>query len=143
MRIYETHQTSGNDLMRQRIIGIALTFALLSGCSNNDFEPFAAPNKRAASFESQIASALSLNTSVERDDALGLVALDAANVGDVHWAKQAIRQISDWEARDDSAIFVAGRLKKGGKADAAVEVAEMISSSVVRSETLKLLTKAN
>lgn len=129
--------------MRQRIIGIAVTIALASGCSSNDFQPFAAPNKRAPSFESQIASALSLNTPVERDDALAVVALDAANVGDVHWAKQALLKISDWEARDDSAIGVAGRLKKGGKADAAVEIAEMISSSAVRHETLKLLTKAN
>src|SRR4029079_1341430 len=112
---YDAHETTGNDLMRQRIIGIALTFALLSGCSSNDFQPFAAPNKRAPSFESQIASALTLNTAIERDDALGLVALDAANVGDVHWAKQSLLKISDCEARDDSAIYVAGRLKKGGK----------------------------
>ncbi len=130
-------------MMRQLIIGTAIAFALLAlaGCSQNTVEPFAHPNRRGPSLDSQLQAAAALANPRERDDAIALVARDAANVGDVHWATQALKAISDWEVRDDAALAVAVRLAKGGKEVAAQEIASSIASSVVREETLKFIGK--
>ena len=52
-----------------------------------------------------------------------------------------MKAISDWEVRDDTAMMVAARLARGGKAAAAEEIASQIASSVVREETLKFIGK--
>ena len=129
--------------MRQRLIGTVATLVVVSfsACGKSQFEPFAAPNKRSPSFDSQLVAAQSLQNVHERHDAIALIALDAANIGDVHWAKLALQAISDWEVRDDAALAVAVRLSKGGKGEAAQEVAKSIASSVVRDETLKFITR--
>jgi hypothetical protein len=130
-------------MMRHLIIGTAIAFALLSfaGCSQNSFEPFAQPNRRGPSLDSQLEAAAALRNPQDRDDAIAQVAKHAANVGDVHWATQALKAISDWEVRDGAALDVAVRLSKGGKDAAAHEIAGSIASSVVRDETLKVITK--
>ncbi|MGE5191420.1 MAG: hypothetical protein ACM3U2_02890 [Deltaproteobacteria bacterium] len=130
--------------MRQLIIGTAIAFALLSvaGCAQSDFQPFAQPNRRKPSLDSQLQAAAALHNPRERDDVIALVAKDAANVGDVHWATQALKAISDWEVRDNAALAVAVRLSRGGKNEAAREIAGLIASSVIKIETLKLITKA-
>lgn len=137
-------KTLKESIMRQLIIGTAVAVALLTcvGCGKSQFEPFTPANKRGQSLDSQLSAAQSLHNPRERDDAIALVALDAANFGDVHWAKQALQAISEWEVRDDAALAVAVRLSRGGKGEAAVEVAKSIASSVVRDETLKFITKA-
>jgi len=129
--------------MRALLIGTVVAVAAItgSGCAQSQYEPFALPNKRAPSFDSQLSAAQMLQNIHERHDAMALIALDAANTGDVHWAKQALQAISDWEIRDDAALAVAVRLSKGGKAEAAEDVAKSIASSVVRDETLKFITK--
>ena len=129
--------------MRLLLIGtiVAAIVLIAGGCGGATNEPFATPNKRAPSLDSKLAEAKTLPTPHERDDAIALVALDAANLGDVHWAKQALQSISEWETRDDAALAVAVRLSKGGKAEAAEEVAQSIASSVVRDETLKFIAK--
>jgi hypothetical protein len=127
-----------------RVLFISAVVAVVlfwSGCGSKDFEPFALPNKRAAGFDSQLESAKSIPVPHERDDAIALIARDAANVGDVHWAKLALLAISEWETRDDAALAVAVRLSRGGKSQAADEVAHSIASSVVRDETLKFISK--
>ncbi len=131
-------------MLRHLIIGTAIAFALLSfaGCSQTDpFEPFAHPNRRGPGLDSQLQAAVALQNPQARDDAIAVVAKDAANVGDVHWATQALKAISDWEVRDDTAMMVAARLARGGKAAAAEEIASQIASSVVREETLKFIGK--
>jgi hypothetical protein len=129
--------------MRRRSIGATVGVVLLSlaGCSKSDFEPFAPVNKRAASYESQLSTALEIPVVHEQQDALSAIALDAANVGEVHWAKQALNAIGDWEVRDEAALMVAGRLCRGGKKEAALEIAESIASSAIREETLKFIRK--
>jgi hypothetical protein len=129
--------------MRRKVIGATVGFMLLSfaGCSTSDFEPFAPVNKRAPSYENQLSSALEIEVVHERLHALSTIAVDAANVGDVHWARQAIKAIDDWEIRDDAALLVAGRLCRGGKKEAAIEIAETIASSAVREEALKFIRK--
>jgi hypothetical protein len=129
-------------IMRLLLIGAVVAVVLFwGGCSKNEYEPFALPNKRAASFDSQLEAAKTLPVAHERDDAIALVARDAANVGDVHWAKLALQAISEWEIRDDAALAVAVRLSRGGRPEAADEVARSIASSVVRDETLKFISK--
>lgn len=130
-------------IMRRLIVAATVGLLLLglAGCSTNDFEPFAPVNKRAPSYEIQMAAALEIPVVHEQQDALSAIALDAANVGEAHWAKQALKAIGDWEVRDEAAIRVAGRLARGGKQEAAVEVAQSIASSAVRNETLSLITK--
>jgi hypothetical protein len=125
------------------IIGVTagITLFSLAGCSKSDFEPFAPINKRAPSYQEQLSSALEIPVVHEKHDALSAIALDAANVGDVHWAKQALQSIGDWEVRDDAALLVAGRLCRGGKKDAALEIAQTIASSAIRDETLKFIEK--
>jgi len=129
--------------MRQFIFGIVGVIGLVGtcGCGGNDSQPFAAPNKRGPSFDSQLQTAESMTNPAERDDFLAAVALEAANVGDVHWSQLALKAIHDWEARDNAALDVAIRLSKGGKTEAAEEVARSIASSVVRDETLKFITR--
>jgi hypothetical protein len=124
-------------------LGAAVGFGLVSacGCSKNDFQPFAPHNSQADSLGSQLQSALALQKPQDRNKAIAVVANNAANVGDVHWATQALKAINDWEVRDDAALAVAVRLSKGGKEEAAHEIAKTIASSVVRDETLKFLTK--
>jgi hypothetical protein len=128
-------------MMRHLIIGTAIAFALLSlaGCSQSSYEPFA--HRRGPGFDSQLQAAAGIQNARDRDDAIALVAKDAAHVGDVHWATQALKAISDWEVRDDAALAVAVRLSKGGKEAAAQEIAGSIASSVVREETLKFIGK--
>ena len=128
---------------KQFIIGTAVGILLLGlgGCSKSDFEPFAPINKRAASFQDQLSAAQEIPVVHERHDALSAIALHAANVGDVHWARQALEAIGDWEVRDEAALLVAGRLSRGGKKEAAVEIAQTIASSAVRDETLKFIGK--
>jgi hypothetical protein len=130
-------------IMRRIAIGATVGVMLLSlaGCSTSDFEPFAPVNKRAPSYECQLASALEIPVVHEQQNALSTIALDAANVGDVHWAKQALKAIGDWEVRDDASLMVAGRLCRGGKKEAAVEIAETIASSALRDEALKFIRK--
>jgi hypothetical protein len=126
--------------MRVLLISAVVAVVLLwSGCGSNSFEPFALPNKRAPSFDNQLEAARAIPVPHERDGAIALIARDAANVGDVHWAKLALQTISEWEIRDDAALAVAVRLSRGGKSDAAQEVAKTIASSVVRDETLKFI----
>ena len=129
--------------MRPVFIGtvVAVVVLIIGGCGSSQFEPFAAPNKRGPSLDSQLSAAQALHNPHDRDDAIALIAIDAANLGDVHWAKQALQAISEWEVRDDAALAVAVRLSKGGKGEAAQEVAKSIASSVVRDETLKFITK--
>jgi len=124
-------------------LGAAVGMALVSacGCSKNDNQPFAPHNNQGPSLDSQLRAALALQKPQDRNKAVALVAKDAANVGDVHWATQALKAINDWEVRDDAALAVAVRLSKGGKDEAAHEIARTIASSVVRDETLKFLTK--
>ena len=130
-------------MLRVMFISAVVAVVLFwSGCgSNNSYEPFALPNKRAPSFDSQLESARAIPVPPERDDAIALIARDAANVGDVHWAKLALQAISEWEIRDDAALAVAVRLSRGGKSEAAHEVARSIASSVVRDETLKFISQ--
>jgi hypothetical protein len=130
-------------IMRRITIGATFGFLLLSlaGCSTSDFEPFAPLNKRAPSYENQLASALEIPVVHEQQAALTAIAIDAANVGDDHWAKQALKAIGDWEIRDDASLMVAGRLCRGGKKEAALEIAETIASSAVRDEALKFIKK--
>jgi hypothetical protein len=125
------------------VFGAAVGFALVSacGCSKSDVQPFAPHNSQADSLDSQLQSALALQKPQDRNKAIAVVANNAANVGDVHWATQALKAINDWEIRDDAALTVAVRLAKGGKDEAAHEIAKTIASSVVRDETLKFLTK--
>jgi len=129
--------------LRQLTAGtvISLILAVMGGCSNNDFQPFSPPHRRGPSLDSQLKAAREIPNPAERDDAIVLVAQGAAEVGDVHWATQALQAISDWEVRDDAALAVAVRLSKGGKGAEAQEIAKTISSSVVRDETLKFITK--
>jgi thioredoxin-like negative regulator of GroEL len=121
------------------VIGLALVGAC--GCSSSDAQPFAPHNNQGPGFDSQLRSALALMRPQDRNKAIALVAKDAANVGDVHWATQALKAINDWEVRDEAALTVAVRLAKGGKDEAAHEIAKTIASSVVRDETLKVITK--
>jgi hypothetical protein len=118
-----------------------LVLLILAGCSSSDFEPFAPVNKRAPTYEIQLAAALEIPVPHEQQDALSAIALDAANVGEVHWAKQALKAIGDWEVRDDASLMVAGRLCRGGKKEAAIEIAETIASSAIRDEALKFIRK--
>jgi len=131
-------------MWRHLIIGTAVAFALLSsaGCSHGYSEPFAQPDRRRPSLDNQLHDAKAIQNPRDRDDAIALVAKQAANVGDVHWAKQAVSAISNWEARDDAALAVAVRLSKGGKDEAAREMAGTIASSIVREETLKYIANA-
>jgi hypothetical protein len=128
-------------MLRHLIIATAIAFALLSsaGCSQRYVEPFAHPDRRGPGLDIQLQTAVAVVNPRDRDDAIAVVAKSAANVGDVHWAKQALQAISDWEVRDDAALAVAVRLSKGGKDEAAHEVAGTIASSVVREETLKVI----
>jgi hypothetical protein len=128
--------------LRQLILGTTagLVLAGICGCSKGYYQPFSPPNRRGPSFDSQLQSAKEVANPVERDDAVALVAQSAAEVGDVHWATQALSAINNWEIRDDAALAVAVRLSKGGKGDAAQEIARTIASSVVRDETLKFIT---
>src|SRR5262249_35143809 len=103
--------------------------------------PFAPINKRATSFQEQLSAALEIPVVHEKHDALTAIARAAANVGDVHWAKQALQAIDDWEVRDDATLLVAGLLSRGGKKEAAGEIAQTIASSAVRDETLKFIGK--
>jgi hypothetical protein len=129
--------------IRQLLFGTAVGLVLAGtcGCAQSDSQPFAQPNRRGPSYDNQLQAAKELANPVERDDAIALVAQDAANVGDVHWATQALNAINNWEVRDDAALAVAVRLSKGGKGEAAEEVARSIASSVVRDETLKFISK--
>ena len=129
--------------MRRKTIGASIGVVLLSlaGCTTSDFEPFAPVNKRAPSYESQLAAALEIAVVNEQQNALSAIALDAANVGEVHWAKQALKAIDDWEVRDEASLRVAGRLCRGGKKEPALEIAETIASSAVRDEALKFIRK--
>jgi hypothetical protein len=131
-------------IMRQLFFGTVgvIVLASVCGCGGSDSQPFAAPNKLRPSFDVQLQTADTLTNRGERDEFLVVVALDAANVGDAHWAQLALKAINDWEVRDNAALDVAIRLCKGGKKDAAEEVAKSISSSAVRGETLKFITKA-
>jgi hypothetical protein len=141
-RIVDSGQwkTVGVGTMRQLLIGLIVASAVvLGGCGKSQYEPFAVPNKRAPALDKQLAEAQALQNANDRDDALARVARNAANSGDVHWAKQALQAISEWEIRDNAALAVAVRLFRGGKGDAAEEVARSIASSVVRDETLKLI----
>ena len=126
-------------LLLGAVVGMALVSAC--GCSKSDFQPFAPHNNQGPSLDSQLREALTLQKPYERNKAIAVVAMDAANVGDVHWATQALKAINDWEVRDDAALAVAVRLARGGKDEAAHEIAKTIASSVVRDETLKFITK--
>jgi hypothetical protein len=129
--------------IRQLVFGTAVGLLLAGtcGCSKSDFQPFAQPDRRGPTFDSQLQAAAAIPNPRDREDAIALIAQDAANVGDVHWATQALNAINNWEVRDDAALAVAVRLSKGGKGDAAEEVARSIASSIVRDETLKFIAK--
>ncbi len=129
--------------IRQLLIGTAVGLALAGtcGCSKSDSQPFAQPDRRGPTLDSQLTAATAIPNPRDRDDAIALIAQEAANVGDVHWATQALKAINNWEVRDDAALAVAVRLSKGGKGEAAEEIARSIASSVVRDETLKFITK--
>jgi hypothetical protein len=120
---------------------VGLMLAGTCGCSQSDFQPFAQLDRRGPTLDSQLTAAAAIPNPRDRDDAIALIAQQAANVGDVHWATQSLKAISNWEVRDDAALAVAVRLSKGGKGEAAEEIARSIASSIVRDETLKFITK--
>jgi hypothetical protein len=113
---------------------------LIVGCVVSAAAGCEAKPKPAATLEQlagRLAAAQQVNNPVERDRALGDVALDAAEAGVDEVTLKAIEPINNPVTRDKVAQDCASRLAKAGKTAAAVEAAKKINNPVTRDRVMK------
>ncbi len=111
---------------------LILAFALCSGCQKADPGP---PNMMP-----EILGALQIRDGKERDAALATACRESADQGSAPAVLMGIPRIENVDLRDEVAADCAVRLDDTGQAEAAVEVAKLISSEPKRDELLGKLT---
>jgi hypothetical protein len=99
------------------------------------------PAYTAAGFATRLAAAQKIEESDLRDKTMGDLVHDAAVAGDIPNLQMALGQITDADQRDASARETAVALAAAGKRDEAITIAESITDSTLRDQTLSELAK--
>src|SRR6185503_15547534 len=92
---------------------VALVALLTSGCIHHETRVYAPAEP--TSLETRLEAARAITFMNERDQALGAVARDAARAGNVAVAKDALRNMTFLQARDDAAGDCALALSESDK----------------------------
>lgn len=94
-------------------------------------------------FAGRLAAADAISSSVEADQALVAIAIDAGKEGNGAVVRKAIGAMSSTITADSAAAEAAVAMARAGNAMEATEIADLISSTVQRDETLAKIAKAN
>jgi hypothetical protein len=113
------------------LIVCVLAYCLVAGCKKRE----------AASFDQRLAAGLAVMNQKEKNSLMENLAKDAADAGDPRIVKQALGQMSEDGARNDTAEACALKLAKAGKRTEALEVAKMIMSQRQQDSVLSKLAK--
>jgi hypothetical protein len=89
----------------------------------------------------RLAAASAMNSGVERDKALAVVAAAAARAGEATLAKETLGEMVDRTSRDEASHRVAMLLAKRGQRYQAVEIAKGIADFATRDRTLAELAQ--
>ena len=92
-------------------------------------------------FAARLDAAATISGNNDRDDALGMVARDAAKAGQAEIAKRAIGHMVGNSTRDETAHDAALVLAKAGNRKAAIDIAKSITGNSTRDETLSELAR--
>ncbi|MGO8696399.1 MAG: protein kinase domain-containing protein [Limisphaerales bacterium] len=84
----------------------------------------------------RLAAAAAIGNGEARDSALGAVAVDAAKTGDIELVNNALRQMRDFNQRNQAARESALQLAKHGLRMQAIDIAKDISDGNLRDQTL-------
>lgn len=93
----------------------------------------------AADLQARYTAAAGISTLLTRDAVMAGLAADAASIGEVSMAKQALSQIASLSTRDNASESVALTLAGRGQRAEAADVARSISSLSQRDKTLAAL----
>jgi hypothetical protein len=120
------------------IIGALL---LLPACKGGDGDVSGMSGK--ASLSSRCEAAKAITNSAQRDQALSVVAGDAAKEGDAAVVKTCIQSITSSAVKDEAAFTSAVALAKAEKGQEATHVAQMITNTARRDEALAKIARGN
>ena|SRR5579862_2006729 len=115
-----------------KTLALFLLLAISAGCQKPDPGP---PNTMR-----NILGALQINDPQERDSALATACRESADQGVAPSVLMGLPRIEDVSLRDEVAEYCAGSLDDAGQADAAEEVAKLISDESKRKALLAKLS---
>ena len=117
---------------------------ILPACKGGDSDASApAPASAKASLSSRYEAAKAITNTAQKDQALSVVAGDAAKEGDATVVKQCVQSITASAVKDSAAFTGAVALAKAGKGQEATEVAQMITNSARKDEALARIAKGD
>jgi hypothetical protein len=96
----------------------------------------------AATLRGSLDAASSITNTASRDDALGELAIHAAEAKDLEVTKQALGRITSVDAKDKAAEAAALAFAKKAETKAATEIARMINSTALQDRTLNAVAKS-
>lgn len=102
-------------------------------------QPTSQPVVTGTDLQARYAAASDVSSLSTRDTLMAKLAADAAGIGDVAMAKQALLQIASLSMRDNTSESVALTLAGRGQRAEAAEIARSISSLSQRDKTLAAL----
>ena len=120
---------------------VAIIALAAAGCIHHETRVY--PAAEPGSLATRLEAARAMTFMNERDEALGVVARDAARAGDVEVTKSALKSITFMNARDDATAECAYALSEAGQPAAAVEVARTMTFMHKRDQVLKKLAVGN
>src|SRR5262249_55916751 len=96
----------------------------------------------SSALKGKLDAAMAIRDGVKHDDALMVVAEEAAHLGDVGIAEKAVQEIRDGIKHDDAASKSAVALATLGNTEAARTIAELIRDGIKRDNTLSKIASA-
>ena len=140
----------GNTMKSCSSLFLLVSVFMLAGCSVRVEGP---PSRRhhrrvhehageaESDFEIRIAAARSIRSFVERDNVLSVIAVDAANEGDVYHSVKALSMISSFVQGDKAAEKCSDVFLEMGMHAGAKKVADQVSSFVTRDRILSKIAR--
>jgi hypothetical protein len=110
------------------------------GCGSRDSPR---PDAAVGNLAGRLTAAKGIHDVDEKDKALGSVARDAADAGDIAIAEQAIAAMHDVDEKDKAAYSAALRLAKAGKTEAAAATAKVIHDVDLKDKVLAKIAKGD
>lgn len=124
-------------LTRRPLLPLLATALLILtiGCGNHE------ATEVSQDFAGRLAAAEAISSTVEADQALVTIAIDAGKEGNGTVVRKAIDAMSSTITADSAAAEAAVAMARAGAAMEATKIADLISSTVQRDETLAKIAK--
>jgi predicted Zn-dependent protease len=127
--------------MRRQWPCLLCGLSLLLGCGPNAAPQAGGRQAAPGQFKGRLDAAMAMTDLNKRDDALKVIAQDAASAGDPEFVQQALQKFMNLNLKDEAAAAAALKLAANGQNEAAVEVAKTMVDLNKRDQVLQKVAK--